>query len=347
MTLHQLKVFTAVAKFKSFSLAGEELRLHQPSVSIAVRGLERDLEVKLFETFGRKVRLTRAGEELVRIAGEILPILDGVKEKLAEVTGLKKGRIRVGGSALAAASFLPIVVHTFKKQHPGVEVILKIQKSRLLEKKLLDGELDVAILSRTPHYPLLVSELYRAEPVVAIAPPNHPLAKKNCVSLELLAKEPLVITEAGAAIRDAVEHAFAEKGLVLTPRLEVDTELGARDTIKNAVAAGLGIGFLSKCHVMGSVRGGRFKILKVPELNEVKRIMYIAVHRNRESSPNIQLFVDFLRGLNGRSQAGARAAVESLALIMHKTTEQGENVPSEANTSFLTSLRLQASRTGD
>jgi DNA-binding transcriptional LysR family regulator len=340
-------VFVAVAKFKSFSLAGEELRLHQPSVSIAVRGLERGLEVKLFETIGRKVRLTRAGEELLRFAGEILPSLDGVKEKLAEVTGLKKGRIRVGGSALAAATFLPIAVHTFKKQHPGIEVILKIQKSRVLEKKLLDGELDLAIVGRTPRSSHLVSEPYRAEPVVAIAPPHHPLAKKNCVPIELLAKEPLVISESGAAIREAVERTFAEKGLVLKPRLEVDTELGARDAIKNSVAAGIGIGFLSKCHVMDSVRGRRFKILKVPELNEVKRTMYVAVHRNRKSSPHIQLFVDFLRGLNGRSQAGARAADESLALIMHKTTEQGENVPSEANTSFLTSLRLQASRTGD
>jgi DNA-binding transcriptional LysR family regulator len=300
MTLHQLKVFVAVAKFKSFSLAGEELRLRQPSVSIAIRGLERDLEVKLFETFGRKVRLTRAGEELVRIAGEILPSLDGVKEKLAEVTGLRKGRIRVGGSALAGASFLPIAVHTFKKQHPGVEVVLKIQKSTFLEKKLLNGELDVAILSRASDCPLLVSKLYATEPVVAIAPLHHPLAKKTSVPIELLAKEPLVITESGAAIREAVERAFAEKGLVLKPRLEVDTELGARDTIKNSVAAGLGIGFLSKCHVMDSVRGRRFKILKVPELNEVKRTMYVAVHRTRNNSPHIQAFSNFLWDFNGR-----------------------------------------------
>ncbi|MGH7831092.1 MAG: LysR family transcriptional regulator, partial [Candidatus Binatia bacterium] len=252
MTLHQLKVFVVVAKFKSFSLAAEELRLQQPSVSIAIRGLERYLEVKLFETLGRKVRLTRAGEELLRVAEEILPKLGGIKERLGEVMGLKNGRIRVGGSAIAGASFLPLALHTFKKQHPGVKVILKIQKSKLLEKKLLEGDLDVAILSRTSRYPLLVTELYRAEPIVAIAPPSHPLAKKTCVPLTLLAKEPLVVTERGAAIRDAIEHAFAEKGLVLTPRLEVDAELGARDMIKNAVAAGLGIGFLSQCHVMGS-----------------------------------------------------------------------------------------------
>jgi len=294
MTLHQLKVFVAVAKFKSFSLAGEELRLHQPSVSIAVRGLERDLEVKLFETFGRKVRLTRAGEEMLRISEEILPKLGGIKERLGEVMGLKNGRIRVGGSAIVAASFLSEAVQTFRKDHPAIDVAIKIERSKILEKQLLDGAIDAAFLGRRPGSPLLVTEVYGEQEIVVIARPNHPLARMRCVPLELIAREPLITHEKGAIIRDMVEARFVEKGFPFRPILELDVEGPARDAIKSAVASGISIGFLSKCHVMPDIASGRLKALKVPEL-ELKRTVFLSIHKNRARSTVVQAFLDSVK----------------------------------------------------
>jgi len=295
MTLHQFKLFVAVAKFRSFSLAGEELRLHQPSVSIAVRGLERHLEVKLFETLGRKVCLTRAGEELLRIAEEVLPKVGGIKEKLAELMGLKKGRIRIGGSAIAAASILPGAVQKFKKGHPGVEVVFKVQRSDSLEQKLLEGDLDVAVLGRPPRSPHLVGESYREEEILVIAGRNHRLAKKRYVPLGLLAKEPLISQEKGTLIRDMVERRFAENGLPFTPVLEVDVhDGGGREAIRSGVAGGLGISFISSCHIVGDVQAGRLKVLHVPEL-QLKRTMYIAMHKNKLGCPLGQAFTHVLR----------------------------------------------------
>jgi DNA-binding transcriptional LysR family regulator len=298
MTLHQLKVFVAVAKFRSFSLAGEELRLHQPSVSIAVRGLERQLEVKLFENLGRKVHLTRAGEELLRIAGEVMPKVGGIKERLAEVMGLKKGRIRVGGSAIAAASFLPGAVQKFKRGYPGVEVVLKVERSDSLEQKLLEGELDLAVLGRPPRSAHLVGESYRDEEIIVIAGRNHRLAKKRYVPLGLLAKEPLISQEKGTLIRDMVERRFAENGFPFAPVLEVDVHHGGgRGAIRSGVAGGLGIGFISQCHVVGDVEAGRLKVLNVPEL-KLKRTMYVAMHKNKQGCPLGQAFTNLLRGCN-------------------------------------------------
>jgi len=299
MTLHQLKVFVAVAKFKSFSLAGEELRLHQPSVSIAIRGLERGLEVKLFETLGRKVRLTRAGEEMLRISEEILPKLGGIKERLAEVEGLKKGKIKVGGSALAAATFLPVAVQRFKQEHLGIEVCLKIERSYVLEKQLLEGDLDLAILGWQPRSALLMAEPYLEEETVVIAAPSHPLARKRLVSLELLAKEPLVISERGNVLYDLVEQKFSEKGLCFKPTLEINVQVGGRDAIKRVVADGLAIGFLSKCHTLLEVKAGQLKVLNVPELN-LKRIMYITVHKRKAGFPLQQKLIDFLWQYKGQ-----------------------------------------------
>lgn len=294
MTLHQLKVFVAAAKLRNFTQAAENLHVSQPSVTLVIQGLGRELEIKLFEKLGNRIRLTVAGEKLLQHAEEILAKVEGIKEEIDELKGLKKGRIRVGGSSLAAACFLPMAVHAFKKQHPGIEVILKIQRSDSLEKKLLEGELDLALLGWAPHAPLLVGEPYRNEEMVVIAPPDHPLTKKRTVPLELIAKEPLIIQEKGALIRNMVEQRFAEEGLSFVPTLEVDSQFGARDAIRRVVASGLGIGFISQCHVIGDVEAGQIKVLKVPELN-LKRTMYIAVHKKQQSSSLVQVFIEFLK----------------------------------------------------
>lgn len=294
MTLHQIKVFATVAKLRSFTQAAESFHVRQPSVSLLVKGLERELEIKLFEKLGNKVRLTTAGEELLQRAKEILAKVEGIKEGMDEVKGLKKGKLSVGGSTLAAAAFLPVAVQAFKKEHSGIDVILKIQRSNSLEKKLLDGQLDVAILGFPPRSPLVVGSPYRDDEIVVIAPPNHPLTKKRSVSLEMLSKEPFITPEKGMFTREMVEQKFVAKRLPFVPVLEVGAEFGARDAIRSAVANGLGIGFFAKSHALADVIAGRLKVLKVPDLN-LKRTLYIAVHKNRQNSPLIQTFTQFLR----------------------------------------------------
>jgi DNA-binding transcriptional LysR family regulator len=294
VTLYQLKVFATVAKSRSFTLAGETLRVRQPSVSLLIKGLERELEVKLFEKIGNKIHLTRAGEELLQHTGEILAKVEGIKERIDDIKGLRKGKIAVGGSGLAAASFLAVAVQNFKKERPGIEVTLTIERSESLQKKLLEGELDLAILGWPPRSPLLIGEPYQDEEIVAIAPANHPLARKRSVPLELLAKEPLITYKQGTTIRDVVERRFAEGGFPFRPLLEVNLQWGSRDAIKGVVVSGLGIAFISKSYVVSEVKAGRLKVLKIPGLH-LKRTMHIAIHKDRQSSSHVQTFIDFLR----------------------------------------------------
>jgi DNA-binding transcriptional LysR family regulator len=139
-----------------------------------------------------------------------------------------------------------------------------------------------------------VAHPYREEDVVAIAAPTHPLARKRSVSLELLAREPVVISEKGNVLRDLVEQKFSEKGLCLKPALEINVQIGGRDAIKRVVAQGLAIGFISKCHILLEVKAGQLKVLKVPELT-LKRAMYITIHKNQENSFLVQEMRNFLR----------------------------------------------------
>jgi DNA-binding transcriptional LysR family regulator len=294
MTLHQLRVFVKVAEVQSFTEAAKTLGLTQPSVSSLIQGLVDELKYELFERHGIKISLTPEGDVFVRRARDALAIIDGTQGEIDEIHGLKKGRVVVGGSPIPAASFLTEAVQTFKKQHPGVQVILKIQSNSSLERQLLDREIDVALVSWATQSPLLRAEVYIEEQIVAIAPPGHPLSKKRAVTLRTLAKESLIASDSGIQTRDMVEQKFARKGIPFVPAIQISAQIGARDAIRNAVASGLGIGFIARCHAVADIEAGRVKVLNVPELN-IKRPIYIVTPKNRQLSTLAQAFKDFLR----------------------------------------------------
>ena len=300
MTLHQLKVFITVAKIKSFTQAAERLGVRQPSVSLVIKDLEQSLQVRLFEKLGHRIRLTAAGELLLEEAGEILARVDGMKERMDELKGLKRGKLSIGGSPSAAASFLPFAVESFKKQFAWVELSLKIDRSARLEKNLLEGNLDVAVMGLAPHSPLLIGEFCHEEEIIAVAAPSHPLAGKRSVPLIQLAKESMITQEKGGLIRTILDERFARLGIPFVPKMELSPEVGARDAIRSAVAGGLGIGFITKCHVLADLESGRLKQLKVPDL-KLKRSNYIVVHKSRQGSALVQAFIKALKREKGRS----------------------------------------------
>jgi len=293
MTLHQLKVFATVAKLGSFTQAGRTLQIGQPSVTALVTSLSRELGVKLFEKFGVKSRLTTFGQEWLELSEEILGKVEEAKRRMTEVSGLKRGRILVGGSSSSASSFLPLAVQAFKQAHLGIDVVLKIERSEVLERKLLEGELDVAVMGQAPRSALLKAHRYREEEIVAIAPAKHPLGKRRSVPLALIAKQPLIANGTESYVRKQVEKRFSEIGIPFTPVMEVTDHMSG-EAIKSAVANGLGIGFITKCHVISDIEAGKIELLKVPAL-KLKRPMYLVLHRNRQSSLLPRTFIDFFR----------------------------------------------------
>jgi DNA-binding transcriptional LysR family regulator len=262
-----------------------------------IQDLQNELGVKLFERLGNKRQLTEEGKRVLQRAEAVLANTEAIKEDLDELRGLKKGRISVGSSGIGTSLILP-AIQEFKEEFPGLVLTLTIQKSDILQKKLLDGDLDVAILGLALQSPLIISEPYREEELVFIAPPKHPLAKKSATPLKLLAQEPLITFE-NDSFSPIIARTFAERGLSFKPLLKINLEMGSREAIKSAVASGLGISFLTKCHVLSDVKAGRISILKVPEFT-LKRTMYLAVHRNRHHAPFVQEFITFLKQYGGK-----------------------------------------------
>ncbi len=293
MTLWQLKAFATVAREGSFTKAGKVLNIAQPSVSALVIDLQKELKVKLFEKLGVRAHLTEAGRRVSQLVESALAMIEKIPEEIEQVAGLKKGRLAVGGSGFAGGTVLPMAVQAFKKAFPSIEVRLMIQHTSVLEEKLLNGELDVALMSRSSKAPLLIVEPYREEEIVAVASPNHFLARRKSIPLELLAQEAIVSDGKESFTRQIVEPFFLRKKLPFMPALEINVLYGSRDAIKTAVANGLGIAFLAKHHVTRDVQVGRLRILKIPDF-KLKRVMYLAFHRHREN-PSIQIFIDFLK----------------------------------------------------
>jgi len=294
MTLWQLQAFATVAREGSFTKAGKALSISQPSVSALVIGLQKELGVKLFEKLGVRPHLTEAGRRLLKLVESALATIEKIPDEMDQVKGLKKGRLSVGGSGFAGATLLPIAVQAFKKFFPSIEVKLMIQRTPIIEEKLLNGEVDVALMGSAPKSSLITATLYREERVVVIAPPHHPLARKRSVRLEMLSRESIVADEKGTLSREMVEEVFNQKGLPFVPVLEINVLSAGRDAIKTAVASGLGISFLPEHCIALEVKAGLLKVLNVADLN-VKRAMYLASHKKRRNNQLVQAFIEFLK----------------------------------------------------
>jgi len=295
MTIHQLRVLVTVGKLRSFTRASRSLDVSQPSVTLLIQNLQRELGTDLFNRLGNKIRPTRAGEIVLVQAKGLLAKVDQLKERIDEITGKKKGRLMIGSTFLPSISFLPSAVDKFIKAYPRIEVLFEIGVRSTIVKALLDGELDIGVITRAPQVPLLITKPYRVEEIVVIAPPNHPLTKKRSVPLKLLGKEKFIVVKKGQGqIRDSVEKLFIKKGIPFNVALEISSNFGSRDVIRTAVANNLGIGFGYKNNTKIYVKAGLVKVLKVPEL-KLKQKIYIVAHKNRQRLPLVKAFSAHLR----------------------------------------------------
>ncbi len=296
-TLRQLELFEAIARLGSFTRAAEELFLTQPTVSMQIKKLSDTVGMPLFEQVGKKIFLTDIGHELQRTSRNISEHLSNFEMIVADMKGLKKGKLRLA-VVTTAKYFAPRLLGTFCQKYPGVDVSLKVSnRERVLER--LAGNLDdLYILGLPPADADVVAEPFLENIMVVIAPANHPLAGKKKIPLERLSREPFLLREPGSGTRMATERKFAESGLTLKVRME----LGSNEAIKQAVIGGLGISVLSRHTLELDAPSKQFVVLDVQGF-PIKRHWYFAYPAGKQLSIIARTFVDHLRqaskGTNG------------------------------------------------
>ncbi|TDF99181.1 LysR family transcriptional regulator [Paenibacillus piri] len=289
MDLTYFRTFREVARRRSFTRAGEELGYAQSSVTTQMQKLEREYGVQLFERYGRQLRLTPPGEELLKFAVQMLDVYDQSKERIANQLG---GTLTIGTIDSLAAYYLPPFLQQLKRRLPDLSVQLFPEAEAALTEKVREGEFDIGLLLDTyPADPALHCIRIREEQLILIAPPHHSLAQLDIVGLQALKNTELIVTEESCVYRGTFEKLLKDNGIPF----QIGFELGSLEAIKQCVANGLGIALLPQIAALQEVRQGT--VVRLPFSHEALRLeLQLVVHPKKWMSQALVAFIGLLGG---------------------------------------------------
>ncbi|MEU5304961.1 LysR family transcriptional regulator [Streptomyces noursei] len=266
MELQQMRYVVAVAETGGFTRAAERCHVVQSALSHQIARLEKELGARLFHRTSRSVRLTAAGEAFVPVARQALQAAERARAEVEAVTGEVRGRLAVGAISTVSALDLARELGAFRAAYPKVQVSLQMEMSDPLLERVREGALDVAFVGLVPGARTIgVREkvLARGE-LVAVVPPEHPLAGREWTTLGRVARETLVDFTAGSAARRQREEAFRAAGLTAEVAFEVTTV----EFLAELVRAGLGVGMVPEAFA-GRLAGLRtVRVRPAPERTE-------------------------------------------------------------------------------
>ncbi len=289
MDLRHLRYFTAVADTLHFGRAAERLHMAQPPLSRAIRVLEEELGTRLFDRSTRGVRLSAAGAALLPEARRLLRGADALRAGARHLAQGEVGTLSIGFISAAAYGIFPDIVRSFRRTHPGVELVLREATSDAQPRALRAGDLDLGFVLPGPVDPALAYIPLTWEPLVAALPANRRWPTR--LPLSTLANEPFVLfpREAGAWLYDAIVSFCRRAGFV--PRIE--QEAIQMQTIVSLVAAGIGVAL-----VPASLERMRRTGVVYRALTEKSPAVEIGLaHRARDDSPLIRALVAVARGI--------------------------------------------------
>ncbi|MDX2315080.1 MAG: LysR substrate-binding domain-containing protein [Gammaproteobacteria bacterium] len=239
MNYLHLRAFHAVATHGSFTRAAAALNVTQPTVSDQVKVLENRYEVKLFERHSRRVEMTAIGRALYEVARRQFKLEADAEQLLLTAKGLTHGRLRV---AAGAPQLVIPLLGNFKRRHPGIQLVLQFGNSEVVLRSLFERRCDLVMLPDIGADERLYAVPFRRDRLVAFVEGGHPWSTRRSISLADLKGEALVLREVGSRTRAVFEAAIAGAGVIMGETLEI----GSREGVREAVAAGLGIGIVSE-----------------------------------------------------------------------------------------------------
>lgn len=291
LTLRQLQVFQSVARHLSYTKAAEELHLSQPAVSMQVRQLEESVELPLFEKLGKKIHLTEAGTEVLFYAQHISQELQQMEAVLESLKGVRGGKLRIS-VATTANHFATRLLAEFSKQYEGTDIALDVTNRKTLLGQLQNNETDIVIMGEPPTGLDVESEAFMENPLVVVAPADHPLARSGKpIPLETIARETFVVREAVSGTRVAMKRFFDSHGIPF----QAGMEMTSNEAIKQAVEAGMGLGIVSLHTLELELEAKRLVVLNVEEF-PIRRNWHMVHLKGKRLSPVAQAFHDFLLG---------------------------------------------------
>jgi DNA-binding transcriptional LysR family regulator len=290
MELSQLRTFVMVADCGSFTRVARELQISQPAVSTQIQALERELEVRLLERLPRRVTLTSAGAVLLQYAHRLLNLETEAQRAVAEVCARQEGRLHIGASPTVGEYVFPAILGRFRQLYPAVHVIVEIKPTFEVVQAIHNHVYNLGLVEAAVDADELAIEPFFLDELVLVVAAGHPWASLPMVEPADLVRESWITREPGSGTRAWIEESLQSLGVVIAPVLE----LGGIEAIKHAVAAGLGVAFLSSCSVQPQVSDGSLVVVKVSGLN-LARSFYSVYPKQRYLAPVLKTLIALLR----------------------------------------------------
>lgn len=282
-----LTIFVTVCDTLNMTAAAQRLFLTQPAVSAAIKALEEDLGVVLFERLNRHLHLTPAGTQLNDYARHVLQLS---AEAQAAVSATHQSTpLRIGSSITIGIKILPALVARFQHDHPDVTITVIVDNTETILAALSDNTLDIGLVEGLiPPHPLAATPFMKDE-LVVIAPLHHPLCSQQSVSLQALIAQPLLLRDPQSGTRRLGDAALLQHGLTVSPRWESSSTLA----LVEAVKAGLGVSILPKRLVEDALKRHEVELLHVEGLNLSRDLLWV-IHQDKYRSPSLSAWIDAL-----------------------------------------------------
>ena len=327
MTFHQLKIFAAVAKHLSVTKAADELNMSQPAVSHQLKLLEEEFEKSFYFSSRVGVQLTREGKVFLSETMPILSHIGNVENKFKpRKKEYKPGLLIVGGNHTLSVTLLPEILMVFKQTHLKVAWQLETSDSGTMERRILNGEVEIAVITNPSYSHQIALEPFRSHEMIAFIPSGSSLATKR-VTLENFAQLPLVVRSGGTTVKDLLRRGF---------KLNIAAQCEVSEAVKAAVRRGLGVGLLNRDSLERDLGNGDLVEIRVPGLQEIKVQSFIIYDKRRSLSSIAQDFRQLLlenrikkNGTPERRAPGLQEARREAEQSNHRNGSRGKRISTD------------------
>ena len=270
MLLHSLRVFLSVANEKSFSRAAEKMLRTQPAISLAVQRLEAELEEKLIDRSAKELLLTDAGRVVLEYARRFENLQADMNNAIAELRDNSSGRLTIGANE-STSLYLLSHIEQYRRLYPKVKVQVRRSLSSKIPTQLIDGDLELGLISFDPGDERIVSTVIYTDRLVFVVSPQHRLATRTEVSITELGMETFIAHNVLSPYREIVLREFQRHRVPLN----MDVEMPTVETIRRLVQRNEGVAFLPKMCVEPEIEAGLLREIRVKELNVERKIRLV------------------------------------------------------------------------
>lgn len=270
----RLKVFDTVAKRLNFTKAAIELNITQPAVSKHIREIEQQLNTRLFDRNGTKIKLTTPGKVLLTYTEKIFSVYRELEFEINQLNQKDKGILRIGASTTIAQYVLPPLLADFHKRFSDIKVSLTIQNTEAIETLLANNDIDLGMIEGKSKNKLFHYTTFIKDEIVLAARKDHPLAGRRSLKIDELKKIPLLLREPGSGTLEIIAFALKSLGIQLSG-LQTEMQLGNTESIKSYLLHSACMAFVSRNSILQELKNKTLTIIRVNNLNIDRDFFFI------------------------------------------------------------------------